>query len=156
MAMLDINDENIEISDILPDYFMRTAHHINPTKRIEIQGICQKFIDHSISSTLNLPEDIQPEVISDIYMHAWKAKLKGVTVYRDGSRFPILSVDGNKTDFQNQIETTYNITQDDGVVVECKGDEILKLPNGRLTTVYHYLKNSDINIDRGAFGSIPA
>ena len=146
---LDIqSDENIEISDILPDYFMRTAHHINPTKRIEIQGICQKFIDHSISSTLNLPEDIQPEVISDIYMHAWKAKLKGVTVYRDGSRFPILSVDGNKTDFQNQIETTYNITQDDGVVVECKGDEILKLPNGRLTTVYHYLKNSDVNIEQ--------
>ena len=81
-------------------------------------------------------------------MHAWKAKLKGVTVYRDGSRFPILSVDGNKTDFQNQMETTYNITQDDGVVVECKGDEILKLPNGRLTTVYHYLKNSDVNIEQ--------
>lgn len=149
MKGLDIqSEENIEIADVLPDYFMRTAHHINPTKRIEIQGICQKFIDHSISSTLNLAEDIQPEVISDIYMYAWKQNLKGVTVYRDGSRFPILSVDGEQTQFQKQMDTTYNITQEDGVVVECKGDEILKMPNGRLTTVYHYLKNSDVDIEQ--------
>jgi len=149
MKGLDIQtDENIEIDDILPNYFLRTAHHINPTKRIEIQGICQKFIDHSISSTLNLAEDIQPEVISDIYMYAWKQNLKGVTVYRDGSRFPILSVEGEKTQFQDQMETTYNITQEDGKIVECKGDEILKMPNGKLTTVYHYLKNSDVNIEQ--------
>ena len=38
------------------------------------------------------------------------------------------------------MDTLYNITQEDGQVVECKGDEILKLPNGKLTTVYHYLK----------------
>jgi ribonucleoside-diphosphate reductase alpha chain len=141
-------EENNDIADMLPEYFMRTAHNINPSDRIEIQGVCQKFIDHSISSTLNLPEDIQPEVISDIYMHAWKANLKGVTVYRDGSRFPILSVEGKKTQFQQQMETTYNVTQDDGQIVECKGDEILKMPNGRLTTVYHHLKNSDINIEQ--------
>jgi ribonucleoside-diphosphate reductase alpha chain len=146
---LDIQtEENIDLSDVLPKYFMRTAHEINPTKRIEIQGMCQKYIDHSISSTLNLPEDIQPEVISDIYMHAWKKKLKGITVYRDGSRFPILSIEGQKTQFQKQMDTSYNITQEDGGIIECKGDEILKMPNGRLTTVYHYLKNSDVNIEQ--------
>ena len=146
---LDVQtEENIDLTDILPEYFMRTAHEINPIKRIEIQGMCQKYIDHSISSTLNLSEDIQPEVISDIYIHAWKKKLKGITVYRDGSRFPILSVDGQKTQFQKQMDTTYNITQEDGEIVECKGDEILKMPNGRLTTVYHYLKNSDVNIEQ--------
>tara|TARA_S200000501_G_scaffold378988_1_gene445849 strand:+ start:2217 stop:4721 length:2505 start_codon:yes stop_codon:yes gene_type:complete len=146
---LDIQfEENIKISDMLPDYFMSTAHQINPTKRIEIQGICQKFIDHSISSTLNLAEDIQPEVISDIYMYAWKQNLKGVTVYRDGSRFPILSVEGTETEFQKHMDKNYSITQDDGNVVECKGDEILKMPNGKLTTVYHYLKNSDVDIEQ--------
>jgi len=146
---LDVQtEENIDLTDILPEYFMRTAHEINPIKRIEIQGMCQKYIDHSISSTLNLSEDIQPEVISDIYIHAWKKKLKGITVYRDGSRFPILSVEGQKTQFQKQMDTTYNITQEDGEIVECKGDEILKMPNGRLTTVYHYLKNSDVNIEQ--------
>ena len=145
---LDIQTEkNLDLTDILPEHFMRTAHHINPKRRIEIQGICQKFIDHSISSTLNLPEDIQPEMISDIYMYAWKKNLKGITVYRDGSRFPILSVEGEKTQFQLQMDTMYKITQDDGEIVECKGDEILKMPNGRLTTVYHYLKNSDVNIE---------
>lgn len=146
---LDVQtEENIDLTDVLPEYFMRTAHEINPIKRIEIQGMCQKYIDHSISSTLNLSEDIQPEVISDIYIHAWKKKLKGITVYRDGSRFPILSVEGKKTQFQKQMDTTYNITQEDGEIVECKGDEIIKMPNGRLTTVYHYLKNSDVNIEQ--------
>ena len=61
-----------KIEDILPDYFLRTAHHIKPDKRVEIQGIIQKYIDHSISSTINLPEDVQPEVISDIYLKPGK------------------------------------------------------------------------------------
>ncbi|HIO40807.1 MAG TPA: adenosylcobalamin-dependent ribonucleoside-diphosphate reductase, partial [Candidatus Marinimicrobia bacterium] len=52
-----------KIEDILPDYFLRTAHHIKPDKRVEIQGLIQRYIDHSISSTINLPEDVQPEVI---------------------------------------------------------------------------------------------
>ncbi|HIG51138.1 MAG TPA: adenosylcobalamin-dependent ribonucleoside-diphosphate reductase, partial [Candidatus Marinimicrobia bacterium] len=88
-----------KIEDILPDYFLRTAHHIKPDKRVEIQGLIQRYIDHSISSTINLPEDVQPEVISDIYLKAWKKDLKGVTIYRDGSRFPILSTETELTEF---------------------------------------------------------
>lgn len=139
--------ESNHMKNILPEHFLRTAHRINPEKRIDIQGICQKYVDHSISSTLNLPEDIQPEMISDIYLHAWKKNLKGVTVYRDGSRFPILSVEGEKTEFQSIMDTMYTISDDDDTEVECRGDEILKLPNGKLTTVYHYLKNSEVNIE---------
>ena len=136
-----------DMNEVLPDYFHRTAHRINPEKRIDIQGICQTYIDHSISSTLNLPEDIQPEMISDIYLYAWKKNLKGVTVYRDGSRFPILSVEGEKTEFQMVMDKMYTISEDEENEVECRGDEILKLPNGKLTTVYHYLKNSEVNIE---------
>ena len=47
-------DKHNNISELLPDHFMRTAHNINPEKRVKIQGICQKYVDHSISSTVNL------------------------------------------------------------------------------------------------------
>ena len=78
-----------ELKEILPASFFKTSHNISPEMRVKIQGIAQKYIDHSISSTVNLPEDIDPETISDIYLKVWKHRLKGITVYRDGSRYPI-------------------------------------------------------------------
>ena len=152
-AYIDINnlqqevDKSKNVDDMLPDYLTRTAHKINSEKRVEIQGLIQKYIDHSISSTINLPEDINPEIISDIYLKAWKEKLKGVTIYRDGSRFPILSTDGELSDFQLQKEKQFKITNDDGKDEIINGDEIIKLPNGQLTTMYHYMKNSDLKIE---------
>ena len=136
-----------KIEDILPDYFLRTAHHINPDKRVEIQGLIQRYIDHSISSTINLPEDVQPEVISDIYLKAWKKDLKGVTIYRDGSRFPILSTETELTEFQKIKENEFKISVDGDEIITANGEEIIKLPDGSLTTVYHYMKNSDKAIE---------
>ena len=136
-----------KIEDILPDYFLRTAHHIKPDKRVEIQGLIQRYIDHSISSTINLPEDVQPEVISDIYLKAWKQDLKGVTIYRDGSRFPILSTETKLTEFQKIKENEFKISVDGDEIITANGEEIIKLPDGTLTTVYHYMKNSDMAIE---------
>ena len=136
-----------KIEDILPDYFLRTAHHIKPDKRVEIQGLIQRYIDHSISSTINLPEDVQPEVISDIYLKAWKKDLKGVTIYRDGSRFPILSTETEHTEFQKIKENEFKISVDGDEIITANGEEIIKLPDGTLTTVYHYMKNSDMAIE---------
>ena len=136
-----------KIEDILPDYFLRTAHHIKPDKRVEIQGLIQRYIDHSISSTINLPEDVQPEVISDIYLKAWKNDLKGVTIYRDGSRFPILSTETELTEFQKIKENEFKISVDGDEIITANGEEIIKLPDGTLTTVYHYMKNSDMAIE---------
>ncbi|MDP6935810.1 MAG: adenosylcobalamin-dependent ribonucleoside-diphosphate reductase [Candidatus Marinimicrobia bacterium] len=136
-----------KVEDILPDHFLRTAHNINPDQRVEVQGMIQRYIDHSISSTINLPEDVQPEVISDIYLTAWKKNLKGVTIYRDGSRFPILSTDGELTEFQKLKENEFQISVSDNEVVTANGEEIIKLPDGSLTTVYHYLKNSEVAIE---------
>ena len=136
-----------KIEDILPDYFLRTAHHIKPDKRVEIQGLIQRYIDHSISSTINLPEDVQPEVISDIYLKAWKKDLKGVTIYRDGSRFPILSTETELTEFQKIKENEFKISVDGDKIITTNGEEIIKLPDGTLTTVYHYMKNSDMAIE---------
>ncbi len=131
-----------ELTDYLPPHFFRTAHHIVAEKRVEIQGRCQKYIDHSISSTVNLPETIEPEVISSIYLLAWRKGLKGITIYRDGSRYPILTVDGQKTEFQKIKEKLFKILLDgEKEEVTLKGDDIIQTPDGRLTTVYHYLKS---------------
>lgn len=128
-----------ELREILPAHFFRTAHHITPDMRVKIQGIAQKYVDHSISSTVNLSEDIDPEVISDIYIKAWKNRLKGITVYRDGSRFPILSVAGEETDFQRFKEKKFKIKAGEDEK-EVKGNEILVTASGKLTTVYHAKK----------------
>ena len=67
------------------------AQDIDWQKRVEVQGIVQKYlITHSISSTVNLPNDVTEEEVSNIYMEAWRNGLKGITVYRDGSREGIM------------------------------------------------------------------
>jgi len=73
----------------LPDHVV-TAHDIDPYFRVKMQGVIQKYIDSSISSTVNLKENVQKETVADIYMTAYKANLKGITVYREGSREGIL------------------------------------------------------------------
>ena len=77
----------------LPDY-VRTAHQIDPYFRVRMQGVIQKYTDSSISSTINLSEDIDVETVADIYITAYKEGLKGVTVYREGSREGILQTEG--------------------------------------------------------------
>ena len=77
------NDEN------LPDHVV-TAHDIDPYFRVKMQGAIQKYIDSSISSTVNLSEDITVDTVADIYMTAYENGLKGITVYREGSREGIL------------------------------------------------------------------
>ena len=70
-----------------------TAGEVNSDSRIKLQGTVQRYVDTAISSTLNLPKSTTPEDIRKIYFNAWKEGLKGVTVYVDGSRDPILSTD---------------------------------------------------------------
>jgi len=152
-AYIDLNnmesdiEKSTNIDEVLPEYLTRTAHKISSNKRVKIQGIIQKYIDHSISSTINLPEDIQPEVISNIYLKSWRNKLKGITIYRDGSRFPILSTEKKLSNFQTNKEKQFKIENDNGEETFVQGDDIIKLPDGSLTTMYHYLKNSEKGIE---------
>jgi ribonucleoside-diphosphate reductase alpha chain len=71
-------------------YYNSTAGEINWQKRVEMQAIVQKYTTHSISSTINLPASATPAEVSNIYLQAWKKSLKGITVYRDGSRAGVL------------------------------------------------------------------
>jgi len=79
----------IEEEQDLPSYFV-TAHQIKAAMRVRMQAAIQKHIDHSISSTVNLPKETTPEEVERIYFLAWKLGLKGVTVYRESSREGIL------------------------------------------------------------------
>jgi len=73
----------------LPHYFV-TSDQIDWQKRVDAQSRLQLSIDHSVSSTINLPKGTDPSVVSDIYFRSWKKGLKGVTVYVDGSRDGVL------------------------------------------------------------------
>tara|TARA_R110000851_G_scaffold327964_1_gene498090 strand:+ start:2092 stop:4416 length:2325 start_codon:yes stop_codon:yes gene_type:complete len=92
--------EMFDNDDDLPDHIV-TAHDVDPSFRVKLQAIIQKYVDNSISSTVNLPESTPKEVITQIYMDAWKKGLKSITVYREGSREGVLITD-NKNDDANQ------------------------------------------------------
>ena len=89
--------------DNLPDHVV-TAHKIDPYFRVKMQGSIQKYIDSSISSTVNLANDITVETIADIYMTAYKSGLKGITVYREGSREGILITNDDTKEEKNSQE----------------------------------------------------
>lgn len=78
-----------------------TASEIDWEKRLEMQRIVQKYTTHSISSTINLSNDVSEQTVGDIYLDAWKKGLKGITVYREGSRSGVLIAD---TDTKADIE----------------------------------------------------
>jgi len=86
-------------------YAGSTAPEIDWNKRVTMQAVVQKYVTHSISSTINLPNDVSLEKVSDIYLSSWKLGLKGITVYRDGSRSGVLiAVDDKKDDVLENTE----------------------------------------------------
>lgn len=82
-------------TDQVPAFFTE-SDKIDWKRRVEIQGVIQKHIDHSISSTINLPKGTSPDVVSELYLLGWKLGLKGVTVYVDGSRDGVLITETTK------------------------------------------------------------
>jgi ribonucleoside-diphosphate reductase alpha chain len=74
---------NISREEDLPDYFV-TAHDLTYKERIDVQAAWQQYIDASISSTVNVPNEFTVEEVEELYIYAWKKGLKGVTIYRDG------------------------------------------------------------------------
>jgi len=77
-------------------YYKATANDIDWVAKVTMQGAVQKWVDHSISVTVNVPSDTKEEMIGSIYETAWKVGCKGMTVYRDGSRAGVLVSSGSK------------------------------------------------------------
>jgi len=76
-------------------YHKATANEIDYLQKVQMQGAIQQWVDHSISVTINMPAEVTEEIVGQLYMAAWKAGCKGVTVYRDGSRSGVLIADTN-------------------------------------------------------------
>lgn len=103
MGTLELDDE-----EQLPDYVVISSE-IKPIDRIAMQSVWQKYIDASISSTINLPKSATVEDVEEIYMNAWKYGLKGITIYRTGcKREGILTIDSS-TDKEDATETETDI-----------------------------------------------
>lgn len=77
-------------------YYKATANDVDWVNKVKMQGAIQKWVDHSISVTVNVPQHVTEELISEIYVTAWKSGCKGITVYRDGSRSGVLVADTPK------------------------------------------------------------
>lgn len=92
--------------DKLPECF-NTAADINWKDRVDMQSILQKHVDTAISSTVNLPQEITLEEIEQLYLYAWKKKLKGITIYRTGCARAGILTDGSKTNADTE-ESKFN------------------------------------------------
>ena len=71
-------------------YYKATSNDVDWVSKVKMQGAIQKWVDHSISVTINLPKDANKDLVGDLYVTAWKSGCKGATVYRDGSRAGVL------------------------------------------------------------------
>lgn len=98
-AIQSMSNQEIQDLFVLSPWYGSTANDIDWTKRVEIQGIIQKYTTHSISSTINLPNEVTVDEVATIYTESWKKGLKGVTIYRDGCRTGVLvQMDAKKAD----------------------------------------------------------
>ena len=79
-------------------YYKATANDVDWMEKVKMQGRVQKWVDHSISVTINLPNDVSEELVGDLYVEAWRSGCKGCTVYRDGSRSGVLVALEKKTE----------------------------------------------------------
>ncbi len=109
---LEVNDYNVqqvkrmkkeELDKIIEKspYYKATANDVDWVAKVSMQGAVQKWVDHSISVTVNIPNNVTEELVGQIYQTAWESGCKGVTVYRDGSRSGVLVSDTKK---QNENE----------------------------------------------------
>ncbi|NLW40934.1 MAG: adenosylcobalamin-dependent ribonucleoside-diphosphate reductase [Tissierellia bacterium] len=107
---------NITREEDLPDFFVTTSN-LNYRERIDVQAAWQQYIDASISSTVNVPNEFTVEEVEDLYIYAWKKGLKGITIYRDGcAREGILLTDKSKLSKLERIERLRK--ELDGLLVE--------------------------------------
>lgn len=106
---LQVNSYNVEevkaksdeeLNKIIKDspYYKATSADIDWVSKVKMQGDIQKWVDHSISVTVNVPKDVTEDMVSQIYQTAWESGCKGMTIYREGSRSGVLISNDKKSD----------------------------------------------------------
>ena len=117
LEWLKVNNYNIDEVEQMTDeqlksiiekspYYKATAYDIDWVDKVRMQGAIQKWVDHSISVTVNIPKETTKEMVSTIYMTAWESGCKGCTIYRDGSRDGVLVARTSDTADGNDFKET--------------------------------------------------
>ncbi|WP_224490003.1 adenosylcobalamin-dependent ribonucleoside-diphosphate reductase [Robertkochia flava] len=92
-------------------YYKATSNDVDWLSKVRLQGRVQKWVDHSISVTINLPSDVSESLVGELYLEAWRVGCKGVTVYRDGSRSGVLISADEKKEEDNDTLTHFPLTR---------------------------------------------
>ena len=108
-------------------YFKATANDVDWVNKVRMQGEVQKWVDHSISVTINLPNDISEEMVNKLYVEAWRSGCKGCTVYRDGSRTGVL-VALSDNDKKKEKEKEASSSEEQAARYIAQEEHILKRP----------------------------
>ena len=104
-------------------YYLATANDVDWLMKVKMQGEIQKWVDHSISVTVNLPNAVDEALVDRLYVEAWKSGCKGCTIYRDGSRAGVMvSVKKKKEDKGAKLQTLSPVVERRPEVLEC--DEV--------------------------------
>lgn len=131
-------------------YYGSTAPEIDWRQRVKLQGVVQKYITHSISSTVNLDRETTEEEIADIYIEAWKQGLKGITIYRDGCREGVLTqVEKPKTIEGRQAPKRPKVLEADYYQVKVKKEQFIVLVGlleGKPYEVFAFRPLNPVNI----------
>lgn len=104
------SQEEINVLIEKSPYYKATSNDVDYLSKVEMQGAIQKWVDHSISVTINVPNDVTEELVGQLYMKAWEVGCKGVTVYRDGSRSGVLISNDKKEEKKTETEAETEIS----------------------------------------------
>jgi ribonucleoside-diphosphate reductase alpha chain len=111
--VLHYNDEQLNAIIAKSPYYKATANDIDWVNKVRMQGAMQKWVDHSISVTVNVPKDTTEELVSQIYMTAWESGCKGMTIYRDGSRDGVLVAKDEKKEAKKDTTDQVGVRPND-------------------------------------------
>ncbi len=116
----EYTDEQIDEVVEKSPYYKATSNDVDWVSKVKMQGRIQKWVDHSISVTINLPEQSPEELVDELYVTAWKSGCKGVTVYREGSRSGVLISNKNKKKDDQSIKRPKEL---DAEVIRFKNED---------------------------------
>lgn len=108
-------------------YHKATANDVDWLEKVKMQGAIQKWVDHSISVTVNLPNDVDEALVNRLYVEAWKSGCKGCTIYRDGSRAGVMISVSKSEKKQKGKEQTKDNTGDQNALPPCKQPEVIEV-----------------------------
>lgn len=104
--MIKLSKDELDLLFKVSPYFLATAQDVDYIEKVRMQGAVQKWVDHSISVTVNMPEDVTEAIVAEVYKVAHESGCKGITVYRDNSRGNVLSTTSIKDVKSDELEYT--------------------------------------------------